>query len=61
MGLLVSVQVMEYSVDRYLELVTAESLTSIVDFLFEVLDLLLLSHNCYAVSIQVPLMCDDFV
>jgi hypothetical protein len=38
----------------------AGSLTSIVDFLFEVLDLLLLSRNCCAVAIQLLLKGDDF-
>jgi hypothetical protein len=57
---LASVQVMEYSVDRCLKLVTAGSLTSIVDFLFKVLDFLLLSRNCYAAAIQLLLKGGDF-
>jgi hypothetical protein len=51
---------MEYSVDRCLKFVTVGSLMSIVDFLFEVLDLLLLPCNRCAVAIQLLLKGGDF-
>jgi hypothetical protein len=51
---------MEYSVDRCLKLVTAGSLTTIVDFLFEVFGFLLLSRNCRAVAIQLLLKGGGF-